>query len=81
MEHLEEQRTKMLALAGGLHRRLGTESPVYRLHDNLLQMVWEHVERRSVVPPVVVDELHECESDFEDDAEEMRTTRTRPLLN
>ena len=50
--HLEEQQSKMVALAGGLHRRLGAESVVLRLDDNLLQLIWEQVERRCVVPPV-----------------------------
>ena len=61
--HLEEQQSKMVALAGGLHRRLGAESVVLRLDDNLLQMIWEQVERGCVVPPVE-------EEDEQDEQEE-----------
>jgi hypothetical protein len=37
VEHLEKKQRKMLALAGGRHRRLGTESVVCRVD----KMVWE----------------------------------------
>ena len=46
------QQSKMLALAGGLHRRLGAKSVVIRLDDNLLQLIWKQVEQRCIVPPV-----------------------------
>ena len=71
--HYEEQQNKMLALAGGLHRRLGAESVVMRLDDNLLQMIWKPVEKRCIVPPVeeAVDpsEVDEGDGDW-DDAED-----------
>ena len=81
MAHLEEQQSKMVALAGGLHRRLGAESVVLRLDDNLLQLIWEQVERRCVVPRVEeeVDEEEEEEDEEEDeeDEEEDETARTQ----
>jgi hypothetical protein len=46
----EEQQRKMLAMAGGLHARLGAGSFVLRLDDNLLKMIWEEVERWCAVP-------------------------------
>ena len=49
--HHEEQQRKMLAMAGGLHARLGAGSFVLRLDDNLLKMIWEQVERWCAVPP------------------------------
>ena len=50
LEHLEEQRTKIAAFAGGLGP-LGAESVVFRLNAELLKIIWELVERSSVVPP------------------------------
>ena len=72
--HLEEQQSKMVALAGGLHRRLGAESVVLRLDDNLLQMIWEQVEQRCVVPPVEEEmetEEDEDKGDEGDDGDDM----------
>jgi hypothetical protein len=57
--HLEEQRTKMLALAGGLHRQLGTGSVVSMLDDNVLKVICEEVERWCDVPPVEEEEEEE----------------------
>ena len=80
--HLEEQQSKMVAFAGGLHRRLGAESVVLRLDDNLLQLIWEQVERGCVVPPVeeedeqdeqeeeVVDEDEQQQEDEQEDVED-----------
>ena len=51
LEHHDEQQRKMLALACGLHRRLGAESAVCWLDGNLLRMIWEQVERSCVVLP------------------------------
>ena len=71
--HLEEQQSKIVALAGGLHRRLGAESVVSRLDGDLLEMIWEQVEQRSVVPPVEEKdseesvEEDESSEDFEDE--------------
>ena len=72
VEHLTEQQMKMMALAGGLHRRLGAESVVFRLDDNLLQMVWEQVVRRCGVPPVlgVEEEAEEVEEEEEEEEKE-----------
>jgi hypothetical protein len=53
VEHHAEQQRKMLALGGGLHLRLGAESVMFRLDDNLLKMIWEQVERWCMVPPVL----------------------------
>ena len=64
--HLEEQQSKMVALAGGLHRRLGAESVVSRLDGDLLEMIWEMVEQRSVVPPI--DQEEDEVDDESDDA-------------
>ena len=50
IEHHEGQQRKMLAMAGGLHARLGAGSFVLRLDDNLLKMIWEEVERWCAVP-------------------------------
>ena len=47
LEHLEEQRSKMVALAGGLGP-LGAESVVYKLSDDVLKVVWEQVKEKSV---------------------------------
>ena len=68
--HLEEQQSKMVALAGGLHRRLGAESVVLRLDDNLLQLIWEQVERRCVVPPVEEEGEEEEEQEEEEEEQE-----------
>ena len=64
--HLEEQQSKMVALAGGLHRRLGAESVVSRLDGDLLEMIWEMVEQRSVLPPI--DQEEDEVDDESDDA-------------
>lgn len=65
VSHLEEQQSKMLAHAGRLNWRLGAESVVSRLDDDLLEIIssrssssldalsiGEQVEQRSVVPPM-----------------------------
>ena len=71
VSHLEEQQGKMVALAGGLHRRLGAESVVFRLDDNVLQKIWEQVERGCVVPPVEEeDEQDEQEEEVDEDEQE-----------
>ena len=49
--HHAEQQRKMLAMAGGLHARLGAGSRVFTLDNNLLMMIWEQVERWCAVPP------------------------------
>lgn len=43
----------MLALASVLHRRLGAESVMFRLDDNLLKLIWEQVDKMFLVlaPP------------------------------
>ena len=49
--HHAEQQRKMLAMAGGLHARLGAGSFVFRLDDNLLTMIWDCLEARCAVQP------------------------------
>ena len=41
--HLEEQQSKMVMLAGGLHRWVGAESVMFRMKDNLLRVTWEQL--------------------------------------
>ena len=64
--HLEEQQSKMEALAGGLHRQLGAESVVSRLDGDLLEMILEMMEQRSVVLPI--DQEEDEVDDESDDA-------------
>ena len=47
LEHLEEQRSKMVPLEGGLGP-LGAESVVYKLSDDVLKIIWEQVKEKSV---------------------------------
>ena len=47
-------------------RRLGAESVVSRLDGDLLEMIWEMVEQRSVVPPI--DQEEDEVDDESDDA-------------
>ena len=51
VEHHEKQQRKVLAMAGGLHDRLGAGSFVFRLDHNLLKMIWDCLETRCAVPP------------------------------
>ena len=54
-----------------LHRRLEAASEVFRLDDNLLQMIWEQVEQRCVVPPVEEEMETEEDEDKGDEGDDM----------